>query len=700
MILERLVLENFRQFRGRQELVFSDIRERNITIIHAENGFGKTTLLKALLWALYGQDGLMGKDGQPEDFEKHTDLLHEGTAATATDPNAVTALVELTFKHDEDRYILRRSLTLAQQRHDARKTDLSLEQMRDGQTYRQDNPQNRIQAIVPEGIRRLLFFNGERIDYLALEQSRAEVTEAIHQMLGLRLLQATVGDLNHVNVKGKLRSDLKEQPTSDQKRNLLDEREKAEDELAHQKERVGQIGNNLIALASEVTAIDAKLSANRDAHELQNRRILLNKELEELKRRKEEADKRLSKLIAEDGYMLFTPDLVTRGREIVQRLRSEGKIPAKVLNSFLQELIDAERCICSRCLEPGSEERKAVEELLTIAGDADFNNAVGALDHTMGILDQGAKTTETQIRQLNTERLELKREMSNREEEVEDIHQKIGSKEDDTVKELEDKRQKLLLDRESQIADQGRTEGEAERLEAQVTALGEQIRQMEDKDATAALAQRRVDAVEDCVELLEDILKAETEDLRPLLNEEIKKHFSKIMDRDLWPELTDDFTLRIRKRIAGAVVDGEEQEIDAALSTGQRTVTSLVFIASLVALAERRSEIPTILKGLSGSAFPIVVDSPFGSLSLFREAVARYLPELAPQVILLVSPSQYDGQVEKALNEVGRIGKRYYLKFTGPTLRDDAAPDLVIGGETIQQYASSDQEEFTEICEL
>ncbi len=62
MILERLVLENFRQFKGRQEILFSDLRERNVTVVHAENRFGKTTLLKALLWALYGRDGLMGSE--------------------------------------------------------------------------------------------------------------------------------------------------------------------------------------------------------------------------------------------------------------------------------------------------------------------------------------------------------------------------------------------------------------------------------------------------------------------------------------------------------------------------------------------------------------------------------------------------------------------------------------------------------------
>ena len=47
MILERLIVENFRQFRGRQEIVFADNRSRNVTLVHAENGFGKTTLLNA-----------------------------------------------------------------------------------------------------------------------------------------------------------------------------------------------------------------------------------------------------------------------------------------------------------------------------------------------------------------------------------------------------------------------------------------------------------------------------------------------------------------------------------------------------------------------------------------------------------------------------------------------------------------------------
>lgn len=691
MILERLVIENFRQFKGRQEIVFSDLRDRNVTIVHAENGFGKTTLLKALLWVMYGKDGLK------DDFEKPDSILHEGLAYRAKDPNALAATVELAFKHDNDRYILTRQLSLAQQRLDAGKTALSLEVMKDGQTFSLDRPQQRIQAIVPDGISGFLFFNGERINYLAEERNSAQVTEAIHQMLGLKLLRTTIDDLRHQNVRGKLRSEQKES-TSEEKRELIERLAGLEAEATELAGKRTQTLGNLSAIASELETVDAKLAANQKAHELQNKRIRLTKERDELIGRRDEIARRLGKLIAEDGYTLFTSGLIKRGQEIVARLRSEGKIPARVLNTFLQELIDSGTCICKRHLGEGTPEREAVESLLTIAGDQDFNNAVGALDHAIGLIEGLIGTTQTQLQQLNTERLELLRDIRERDEEIEEIHQQLGGKDDEEVQQLEEKRKSLQLDRDAQYSALGRIDGQIEATKEAISALENQIRQIADKEEAAAKAQRRVDAVEDCAEILENILKAETEDLRPLLNDEIDSHFRKIMAKDYWAELTENYTLRIRKRVAGS--DGDQTEIDAALSTGERTVTSLVFIASLVALAKRRSEIPTILRDLAGSAYPVAIDSPFGSLSIFRDGVARNIPELAPQVLLLVSPEQYNGQVERALNETGRVGKRYYLAYHGPTMPERANPELVVNGQAIQQYFPDKTEEYTAIKEL
>lgn len=699
MKLERLVLENFRQFKGRQELVFSDLDERNVTLVHAENGFGKTTLLKALLWALYGAKGLLGFGPQDQDFEKPDAIAHEGLALSAPDPNQLLARVELTFSHEGDRYTLTRQLSLAQQRLDPKQTTLSLVVVRDGQTYDLPTPQRYIQAIVPDGISKLLFFNGERINYLAAERNSEQVTDAIHQMLGLSLLRRTIDDLRHQSVRGRLRAELRD-CASDEKSALIERQQQLEQQIAQNQERRRQIEGNLKATVEEIAAIDSKLAANREAAALQQRRQSLKQEREALVTRRDAVQQRLSKMIAEDGYTLFTQDLIGRGEAVVGRLRQEGKIPARVLNTFLQELLERGDCICHRPLTPGSPERAEVEKLLTVAGDQAFNNAVGALDHAIGhIKGVAAKTTET-LRRLNADRLELKRQIENCDQEIEDIHQKLGGKHDDEVQQLEQQRKDQELKENGLHRQDERIKSTIETAETELKSLTAQISQLEDQAEAAARAQRRLDSVEQCAALLDRILEAETQGLRPLLNQEIDSHFRRIMTKDYWAELTEEYTLRIRKRVAPSNPDAAHEITDVALSTGERTVTSLVFIASLVALARKRSEIRTILKGLSGATYPVAIDSPFGSLSIFREGVARDIPELAPQVLLLVSPEQYNGAVERALNASGRVGKRYYLAYHGPAIPQRANPDLLINGQRIQQYFPTERDEFTEIVQL
>lgn len=698
MKLEKLSLENFRQFRGVQEILFADSREKNVTIVHAENGFGKTTLLKALLWALYGHSGLLGPDGKEDDFEKVGDIIHEGLVHRGGDPEQVAATVKLTFKRDTSRFILTRRLTLSQQRHNPAETALTLEVMVDGQTRVLDRPQQRIHAIIPPGIAPFLFFNGERINYLAMERNSSQVTTAIHQMLGLKLLQTTIDDLKHQNVRGRLRSDLRD-TASKEKQDLLSEQARLEADLANVEGNQEQNDANQTAVRLEIGAIESKLAANRKSFELQAKRVDLDATKNGLIEERRKVTEKLTALVTGDGYTVFANDLIARGREITGKLRSEGKIPAKVLNSFLTDLLENGTCICKRCLEAGTPEREAVEALLTVAGDQNFNNAVGALDHAIGLIEGVAKQTISQIKELNTQRLDLSTRIRALDEELEDIHQELGGKEDDEVKGLEESRKKHELKRDELISEAGRLKERRSALRIELDSLLGKIRLIEDREEAAARAQRRLDAVEGCIGVLERILGVETADLRPLLNEEIDKHFRAIMTKDYWAELTEDYTLRIRKNVITGEMD-KSVSVDVALSTGERTVTSLVFIASLLALAERRSEIPTILKDVSGSAFPIAIDSPFGSLSIFREGVARHVPELAPQILLLVSPEQYNGQVERALNHSNRVGKRYYLEYHGSMMPERASQELTINGQSLQQYVHTNAGEYTCIRDL
>jgi len=54
MIITRLTTNNFFRFFGRNDFDFAHGKELNVTVIRGVNGTGKTTILNAFYWCLYG----------------------------------------------------------------------------------------------------------------------------------------------------------------------------------------------------------------------------------------------------------------------------------------------------------------------------------------------------------------------------------------------------------------------------------------------------------------------------------------------------------------------------------------------------------------------------------------------------------------------------------------------------------------------
>jgi DNA sulfur modification protein DndD len=208
----------------------------------------------------------------------------------------------------------------------------------------------------------------------------------------------------------------------------------------------------------------------------------------ELQAKRIETTRRLSRLIAEDGYTLFAQGLVARGRNIVTALRSENKIPAPVLDTFLKGLLDSNECICTRCLDVGTSERAAVEKLLSNAPDQEFNNAVGSLDHAIGLIDGVSTKTWEQLQSLNRERLELNTQIRRVEEELEEIHQKLGAKNDNQVQELEEARRNHLLKRDTLQKELGRLGEKEEALKARAAEIKKAVDAIVESEEQARLA--------------------------------------------------------------------------------------------------------------------------------------------------------------------------------------------------------------------
>ena len=57
MILQKLEMNNFRQYIGEQTVEFSTDPEKNVTVLIGVNTSGKTTIVRAFEWCLYGKNG-------------------------------------------------------------------------------------------------------------------------------------------------------------------------------------------------------------------------------------------------------------------------------------------------------------------------------------------------------------------------------------------------------------------------------------------------------------------------------------------------------------------------------------------------------------------------------------------------------------------------------------------------------------------
>lgn len=685
MILEKLTLENFRQFYGKQEIVFSGIKDRNVTVIHAENGFGKTTLLNAFLWVLHGNKFLTG------DFEKKDRLINEKVARDSKNPNTTFAKVELIFTSQDKKVMVTRSVTLAQQNAN-QEGDLSVRVKNSlGVVTQPANELQEIRSLVPPGIANFLFFNGENIDKYATEGSAESVSAAIRNMMGLELIQRTIDDLEHQNVRGKLVKDLSDN-ASEEKSELVRQRE---EQLGLRRKTMDEITDaqkEITACENEIRVINAKLEANLSVANMQKQRSELESQEESLKEKIEGLTDSLEKLINEDGYSIVGSSLIAPARNMMDQWRMDGQIPAQVLDTFLKDLLHAEKCICQRELKPGSTHRNAVESLLQIAGDQTFNTAVGALDQSIGHIDASSEKARTKLNEIRAQRADSLTALKRTREQIEEIRQTLGNQNDNTVRELEDRRNTLNISRDEYLVQIGKLKERLPLIEKKISDLQTQIEALTDDEEAARTAQRQVKVIDDCIETLKQILTAETAELIPALEAEINKHFSQSINQvGYQAKIDDNFRINVVKT-SGEVV---------ARNQALRQALSLCFIGSLIELSRRRAEVPTILQGLAGTVYPVVMDSPFGAMdNETRKATARIMPELANQVVAMISSSQYEGGVDEVFKQTHKIGKRYYLRYHNTEFSvERASRSMKIDGQNLQLF-KEDTFEHTQIIEI
>lgn len=665
MRLHRLTLQNFRQFRD-EALEFAIGHETgNATVIHGQNGSGKTTLKNAFTWVLYGD----------VDFALRPDKLASQGAFAEIDPgDTITVKVILEFEHENVDYELTRRVQYQRQSETDFHGEVVDEEVElkyrtaDGDRGSRDNPRMAIEQILPKRLSGLFFFDGEYINRLSEGRSQGDIQDAIQSIMGLTIIERSIRHLE--TVEGIFEEELQDYADT-QLSEYIETRRTIKSEIEDLQRRLETKRESRDTLEVEIGDIDEKLEGMEDAAELQTERNTLQTELESIEDQVKDINERLEEAISKNAHLVFAMPAIQATANDIPTLRERDEIPSEVNNEFIEDLLARGECICGEPLEEGSEH---YEQVLSYKS----GETAHAVDQTVLRAISHPDRLESQRRDyfdfvddLLDERSELRDQRTSMEERLDEIAGLLSEMDivdpetGETPSELQAARERKVAEREDLIQEIGGDEARLSDKKERLESINGQIAEARQEEGQAELARKRMRAAESVRKKLEDSFLNLQQQVRTWSNGLVKDTFSKIATKEYEAEITEEFELRIRDQIAN-----EYLEVDK--SRGERQIASLTFIGSLVEIARERYEQDKDVEYFTGGIYPIVMDSPFGALDdEHRRQISRIIPQMAEQVVVFVTDSQWRGPVA---SELGGLAEKQYRLSYDPGDRESTFP--------------------------
>lgn len=647
MKLIRVQVENFKLL-GDVRLDFSTDRQKPLTVIRAENGSGKTSLLYALLWGLYGAAGL------PSDARA---LRLTSSACPADTP--IEVKVSMEFEHTDTtgkvRYLLIRSVketpTVGDQvKRAADKVDLY--RMTDGGHQQVTSPQAVIEKLAPERLKDVFFTNGDDVQTfisgrVAAQQRQGRVHDAIKTLLGLDVLRQAECDIEdtfkalrrQAAQSGGQDVEAAEQAVADTDAALLLKRLE-----------VDRLNAQMANMTLQEEEWEKQLNNIRHLGDLEQLNIAIARTRDEINkaatRRSTSVGRARQVIKSEDLSWALLKDRLESGLAALDGLASKGVIPGTSLG-VLQDRLELERCICGESLhvgDHGAEHRRAaIEQLLEQQREVTDNE-----ERLSDLLYRARFSRETYMARIEAgdgfldQHEQVKSEFVASRDEIRDKNAELKS--------LEERRSKINDEEVQTLSGRiGNVRGRMMEVSGLLAVLGaeiatlmsqreEQIREKNNLENSAKMnesATLKRDVADDLLRLVRGMLNTLETDYVLRLSERMSARFLEIVGArpDLYGQVFTGVTINEKFDIVVSTQNNRSLDNDFELNGASQRALTMSFIWALTEV--------------SGVGAPRIIDTPLGMVaggvkSRLVESITSAPSEGDPdfQVILLLTRSE------------------------------------------------------------
>lgn len=646
MYLDSIEITNFRPFYGTQKIDFGFNDLENLTIILADNGSGKTSLVNALTWCLYGEE--------LHDVRNKSEPLYNLRAAKELESNEnsineVKVEVKIRFYSFEDEkkkyFSIYRSLSFQKWGNgkwgDAFADHLIVDET-DKDILEDGVAQNAINNKIPKEMFQYFFFNGATLSNYFKNESELSLKTSIEQISQVGLIDKVYDHLVKTSDSINKRFNKKKPKGSVNYNKLINEKMQ---EQQHKESEIKDNHNKIDIAIRNVNKCVEKLKQVDSGYVNELTQKRKNKESMEkkLKQNIKEDRKNYEKLILELFPIAVLFDELVDSINIADDARKKKTAPPQIERDLLNDILEDGFCICGVKLEDHPE---CVTEL-----KKRLNNTSKIKQEVFYEDYYDLKKVLTKLKDLP--KIEyLRRSIKQNEENINDINIQINQISDELAEfDIEDVRE---YERQSQknkkIIEDLRKRNKS--LSADINTLKKDIEKLKRKRSEAGelegelkILNNKIKFCEEAITILSDLNNNVQKHIREKVNDKTRKQFTSInWAYDKYRDVTikDDYKIVITKSTGQKITPGD-------LSDGEENLLALSFMMAL--------------HSLSGFEIPLIIDAPLEKLDKskrieFISGLHEYTSD--KQIIFLFTDSQYTDDVRA--NMLQNIADEYELK--------------------------------------